>query len=360
MQNETGTNSSKQIQNDWKSSGTMAAGPKMSTRKITSLALLSAIAAILMFIETPLPFMPGFLKFDISEIPVLLGAFAFGPGSAIIIELIKNLIHLPFTQTAGVGELANFLAGSMFAGTAGLIYRFFRSRKGAIISMAAGTVMMTVFTSLFNYYFMLDFYVRFYGMPMEKIVAMSAAVNIFVHETENPALAGSIRAILEEKRTLKEYAGEVEKCLVQKLLLEIARVNPLEARKNDQPLKLKKAMIHSLAYVDEHYAETIKIETLAEVSHLSETHFRRVFENIMHMMPVDYINFIRIQKACEYLKNSNDSIENIAIKVGYVSLSTFHRNFRKFVGASPYKWKNAAENAKTKLFNYKITALKGW
>lgn len=185
MQNETGTNSSKQIQNDWKSSGTMAAGPKMSTRKITSLALLSAIAAILMFIETPLPFMPGFLKFDISEIPVLLGAFAFGPGSAIIIELIKNLIHLPFTQTAGVGELANFLAGSMFAGTAGLIYRFFRSRKGAIISMAAGTVMMTVFTSLFNYYFMLDFYVRFYGMPMETIVAMSAAVNTYVHDVKS-------------------------------------------------------------------------------------------------------------------------------------------------------------------------------
>lgn len=207
--------------------------------------------------------------------------------------------------------------------------------------------------------FLSEMYGSDQGFARELTARVNKRAHI-LHETENPALAGTIRAILEEKRTPKEYEGEVEKCLVQKLLLEIARVNPLEARKNDQPLKLKKAMIHSLAYVDEHYAETIKIETLAEVSHLSETHFRRVFENIMHMMPVDYINFIRIQKACEYLKNSNDSIENIAIKVGYVSLSTFHRNFRKFVGASPYKWKNAAENAKTKLFNYKITALKGW
>jgi len=155
---------------------------RMSTRKITSLALLSAIAAILYFIETVIPFMPPFLKLDISEIPVLLGAFAFGPGSAIIIEIIKNLIHLPFTQTAGVGELANFLAGSVFAGTAGTIYHFFKNKRGAIVAMAAGTIMMTVFTSMFNYFFLLDFYVRFYGMSMADIVAMTGAVNIYVKD----------------------------------------------------------------------------------------------------------------------------------------------------------------------------------
>lgn len=155
---------------------------RMSTRKITSLALLSALAALFYFLESTLPFMPPFLKLDISEIPVLLGAFAFGPASAVIIELIKNFIHLPFTQTAGVGELANFLAGSVFAGTAGLIYRFTKNKKGAIISMAAGTVMMTLFTSLFNYYFLLDFYARFYGMSMADIIAMTRAVNIYVKD----------------------------------------------------------------------------------------------------------------------------------------------------------------------------------
>lgn len=158
---------------------------RMSTRKLTSLALLSALAAILMFIETALPFMPPFLKLDMSEIPVLLGAFAFGPGSAVIIELIKNLIHLPFTQTAGVGELANFLAGSMFAGTAGAVYHFMKNRRGAVIAMLAGVAAMTVFTSLFNYYFMLDFYSRFYGMPMDAIVGMSAAVNMYVKDVKS-------------------------------------------------------------------------------------------------------------------------------------------------------------------------------
>jgi len=157
---------------------------RMSTRKLTSLAILSALAVIFMFFETALPFMPPFLKLDISEIPVLLGAFAFGPGSAVIIELIKNLIHLPFTQTAGVGELANFLAGSIFTATAGAIYHFYKNKKGAVAAMAAGTITMTVFSSLFNYYFMLDFYSRFYGMPMDTIVAMSAAVNVYVKDVK--------------------------------------------------------------------------------------------------------------------------------------------------------------------------------
>ena len=158
---------------------------RMSTRKITSLAILSALAVIFMFFETALPFMPPFLKLDISEIPVLLGAFAFGPGSAVIMELIKNLIHLPFTQTAGVGELANFLAGSIFTAAAGALYHFYRNKKGAIAAMAAGTIAMTVFSSFFNYYFMLDFYSRFYGMPMDAIVAMSAAVNVYVKDIKS-------------------------------------------------------------------------------------------------------------------------------------------------------------------------------
>ena len=186
------TNQEDQIQkpaekNDFDKNGLDRTGRKnqMSTRKITSLALLAALAAIFMFLETALPFMPPFLKLDISEIPVLLGAFAFGPGSAVIIELIKNLIHLPFTQTAGVGELANFLAGSLFTGTAGAVYHFFKNKKGAVIAMAAGTVVMTAFSTLFNYFFMLDFYSRFYGMPMDAIVGMSHAVNIYVTDVKS-------------------------------------------------------------------------------------------------------------------------------------------------------------------------------
>ena len=146
-----------------------------TTRKMTSIAILSALAFVLMLMEFLPPFVPEFLKLDFSEIPVLIGAFAFGPLSAVMIELIKNLLHLTVTQTAGVGELANFLIGSFFAGSAGLVYRYMKNRKGAILAMAVGVLIMTTAASLLNYYVLLDIYARFW--TMDAIIGMGTAVN---------------------------------------------------------------------------------------------------------------------------------------------------------------------------------------
>lgn len=181
-----------------------------------------------------------------------------------------------------------------------------------------------------------------------------------LHHGDMPALSDSIKALLLEKREPREFNAEIEKCLVLKLLLEIARLNPFEKEHGEYPRKRRKIMLNSLNYINEHYAEVIKIKTLAEICHMSETHFRRIFEETIQMMPVDYINFVRIQKACDYLSSSNDTMENVALKVGYMSQSTFNRNFLRVIGVSPHKWKTAADNNKLKLQNYKITALKGW
>ena len=78
------------------------------------------------------------------------------------------------------------------------------------------------------------------------------------------------------------------------------------------------------------------------------------------MSPMDYVNLIRIQKACELMKKSNDSMDTIAIKCGFTTTSTFNRNFRKFLDTSPYQWKINPENYEHKLLNYRISALKGW
>ena len=96
--------------------------------RITTTAIFTALAVALMFLEVPLPLMPPFLKFDFSELPVLIGSFALGPVYGIVIELLKNLIHLPVTQTMGIGELSNFITGVIYVATAGLIYRKFRTR----------------------------------------------------------------------------------------------------------------------------------------------------------------------------------------------------------------------------------------
>jgi len=99
---------------------------------------------------------------------------------------------------------------------------------------------------------------------------------------------------------------------------------------------------------------------LAAVSNLSETHFRRIFEKSMNMTPVDYLNLVRVQMACEYMRKNNDPMERVAEKCGFRTVSTFNRNFKKVIGLSPYQWKIHPENYESKLLNYKISAFKGW
>ena len=58
-------------------------------------AMLTAVAAVLQFIEFAIPLMPAFIKLDISDLPALLGTFSLGPVYGVAIQLVKNLLHLP-------------------------------------------------------------------------------------------------------------------------------------------------------------------------------------------------------------------------------------------------------------------------
>jgi riboflavin transporter FmnP len=149
---------------------------RRTTHWVAKTGILAAIAILLMYIEMALPLMPSFLKFDFSEVAVLLAAFTLGPATAILVELIKNLAHLPTSQTMYVGELANFVIGSLFVGTAGLVYQKNKTRKGAFLAMAAGTIAMTAGASLINYFFMLPFYIQVMEFPLEAIIGMTQAV----------------------------------------------------------------------------------------------------------------------------------------------------------------------------------------
>lgn len=150
-----------------------------SVKKITVVALLGAAAAILMLFEFPIPFLiPSFVKMDFSELPALLGAFAYGPIAGAAVCLIKNLVNLPFSNSGGVGELCNFLLGCAMVVPAGLIYRKKRTRKGALIGSAIGVLAMGVISFPLNLYVTYPIYSRF--LPIEKILEMYRALLSFV------------------------------------------------------------------------------------------------------------------------------------------------------------------------------------
>ena len=153
--------------------------PKLGVKAIVKIGMLAAVAVILMLFEIPLPFAPSFYEIDFSEVPVLVGCFAMGPFAGALIELIKILLNfvLTGTQTAGVGEIANFIIGCALCVPAGLIYRRNRTRKNALIGMAAGTVTMTVLGCLINAFVLLPTYATAFGMPIDALVGMGTAVN---------------------------------------------------------------------------------------------------------------------------------------------------------------------------------------
>lgn len=165
------------------------ASRKIMIRRIAATAILTAMAVLLMYLEIPLPFMPVFLKFDFAELPALIGAFALGPVWAVVIELLKNLIHLPVTQTMGIGELSNFVTGVIYVVTAGLIYKKIRTRKGAAISMVASTIVLALIAVPVNAFITLPLYASAMGFSTEAIIGMCTEVNPLVKDKLSLLLA---------------------------------------------------------------------------------------------------------------------------------------------------------------------------
>lgn len=182
----------------------------------------------------------------------------------------------------------------------------------------------------------------------------------FVNMEEYPETGRMILDICNEMRNKQEFYVETVRGILQSLLINIARINKTSSDKVRNQMISITQIAEALDYISKRFYEEITIADLAKVSHLSETHFRRVFEKSMHMTPVDYLNLVRVQMACEYMKKNNHPMENVAEKCGFRTVSTFNRNFKKVVGISPYQWKIHPENYESKLLNCKISAYKGW
>ncbi len=147
---------------------------RYSTRYLTITAMLSAVSYILMFFDFSVPFMPSFIKMDLSDLPELIGTFAMGPVCGVLVCLIKNLLHLFQTSTGGVGELSNFLLGTAFVLPAGLIYKHKKTKTMALVGGIAGAVIMGLFSIASNYFLVYPVYYNF--LPKDTVLAAYQAI----------------------------------------------------------------------------------------------------------------------------------------------------------------------------------------
>lgn len=153
-------------------------------RRITIIAVCSAIAAVLHMLDFPLLFLaPEFYKLDFSELPVMLCGFYLGPSAAVACEAVKIILKLLLkgTSTAFVGDFANFAVGCSLVLPAVIIYHIHKTRRSAFWGLAVGTVVLTIFGSAFNGIYLLPKFSQLYGIPLDAIIGMGSKINAGIH-----------------------------------------------------------------------------------------------------------------------------------------------------------------------------------
>ncbi len=152
------------------------ANKKNITKYISVVAIMSAVGFVLMLLEFPLSFIiPSFIKLDFSELPALIVSFALDPLAGVLVCILKNVMHLPFSTTSFVGELSNAVLGAVFVGVAGLIYQKSKSRKSALIGTVIGAFSMAVVSVFTNYFFVYPIFAAIL-IPMDSIIGMYKAI----------------------------------------------------------------------------------------------------------------------------------------------------------------------------------------
>ena len=166
-------------------------GNPMTTKFIARTAVFAAISIILYtvpFLKFSLPIFPAFLEIHLDEIPALMAGFAYGPLSGFLVILVKTVVKLPLTGTAGVGELADFIYSSVFVIPAAIIYKKHRTIKGALVSLLVATVVQIAVSSFVTTFVMLDIYSILYHLPKAVILAMCQKINPAVKDLGFPFL----------------------------------------------------------------------------------------------------------------------------------------------------------------------------
>ncbi len=194
---------------------------------------------------------------------------------------------------------------------------------------------------------------------VEKILARISQRAFIKDIKDVPELADLTRYIMKAFNEKKEMYADDIKGTLSSLIINILRLNEQEKDSEGNVLS-DKAILPAIEYISKNYSEQIEIEDLAKLCMLSETHFRRLFKNIMEMTPTHYINKTRVLEACKYLKTTDINIAQIALKVGFITPSTFNRNFKKFIGTSPKNWRKKPEHYERILLEYNIKTNEGW
>ena len=205
--------------------------------------------------------------------------------------------------------------------------------------------------SLWSYLY-LDPQIMFRGMlpPSEREPDLSLSsyrtIRHILPAKDFPDISALVTSVIRE---MKEAKSDHRLCIKGLLLALCVELNRIQADENLFSIPssqsgasvAENALVISpaLNYMEDNYATQFSVEKLAEVCHLSPTHFRRVFHSIMKTSPLHYLNTTRILKACNLLRGTEKSILTISEMVGFASVSSFNRHFQELIHQTPREYR---------------------
>lgn len=197
------------------------------------------------------------------------------------------------------------------------------------------------------------------ALAREKLARKISREAILLQHEENPHIASMILAIMDEHREKADRYLESINGMLQSLLICIARLCGSDMA-DAEAGKQVNAIAAGIDYVAKHYSERITVSMLAETCHMSETHFRRLFLQSMHISPLGYINHVRVEAACKLLHSTSEAVGDIAVKCGFTTITTLNRNFKETMGMTPSQYRKDVKHDKHKLRDRKIRPYEGW
>jgi len=216
-------------------------------------------------------------------------------------------------------------------------------------------------------YIMVDVYEMFDSFApnySHQINQMIESINTagIIHAEDNPSLSFLVCRIIQEIESADTNYQLNVRALFLSLLTELFRAAGSTGKKASAALTEQShtlAILPALEYIKHNYMNQFSVDSLADLCGLSPTHFRRVFNNAMGVSPLEYLNTIRITKACHLLRSTEDSILNISESVGFHSISSFNRYFDRLVNMSPREYRRSSIDSET-LQNARIMKFNGW
>ena len=187
---------------------------------------------------------------------------------------------------------------------------------------------------------------------------------LFFPQQKYPGLSKDILDLMECMRKKDSFFQEESEGILASLLVKAARI--LEEAVPEEPAEespsgpIPLVISNAMDYISEHFGEDLTVENLAKVCSVSENHLRRLFASYMKMGVLEYIHFVRVCKACQMLRETDDSIADISYRCGFSTISTFNRNFKRITGQNPGNWRSRPENFQRDILNYPIHSERGW